>query len=583
MRAACSIAASETLAEPRLEFRLAAIADLKVDEISAWRKERLGDANVLYDNSAFSSLLRRSTELPHDLPLQNELRNWIERVQASYHYNRVALFDAAGNKWMMVPDPDESISSATIQQVRETLHSGKLTFGDFLRSGRDHKVYLRLFAPVFDGSSDGKPLGAVVMWIDPKSYLYPFIQRWPASSKTFETLLIRREGNEVVFLNELKFEKNTALALRIPLSKTGLPAVKAALGLDGIVAGVDYRGVPVLAAVHAVPDSPWFLVAKMDAAEVYAPMRKWLWLTVLFIGVLLFGLAAAVGFFWRWRHAALYRQMYETEHKYRTMVENIGAGISLVDPDFNIVTINSAQARILGRDAAELIGKKCYREFENRDAVCEHCPGVKAMANREPAELEMEAIRKDGFRFPVRLRAFPMFGSDGTSMGFIEWVEDITERKRAEEALRRERDFAEALVETAQTIVLVLDPDGHIVRFNPYMEEISGYRLDEVQGKDWFSTFLPPDEVVRIREVFWKAVGDIPSRGNINPIIIKDGSRREIEWHDKTLKDTAGNVVGLVSIGQDITVRRKVGGGPAGKRTLLSRAPRQRRRRHLRA
>ena len=143
-----------------------------------------------------------------------------------------------------------------------------------------------------------------------------------APSETAETLLVRREGNEAVFLNELKFQKHTALALRMSLDSTDLPAVKAALGQEGIVEGVDYRGVPVLAAVRAVPDSPWFLVAKMDTAEVYAPMREWLWLTVLFVGVLLFGLAAAVGFLWRQRHAALYRQKYEAEHKYRDLFES---------------------------------------------------------------------------------------------------------------------------------------------------------------------------------------------------------------------------------------------------------------------
>ena len=66
--------------------------------------------------------------------------------------------------------------------------------------------------------------------------------------------------------------------------------------------GVDYRGVPVLAAVRAVPDSPWSLVASMDAAEVYAPLRERLWLLVLFVGVLLFGVAAAVGLLWRQQH-----------------------------------------------------------------------------------------------------------------------------------------------------------------------------------------------------------------------------------------------------------------------------------------
>jgi PAS domain S-box-containing protein len=132
---------------------------------------------------------------------------------------------------------------------------------------------------------------------------------------------------------------------------------------------------------------------------------------------------------------------------------------------------------------------------------------------------------------------------------------NITERKQAEGAVQQERDFAESLIETAQAIVLLLDTEGRIIRFNPYMEEISGYRLEEVQGKDWFTTFLPEHDQECIHALFLEAIGDVQTRGNVNPIITKDGREREIEWYDKTLKDTEGNVFGLLAIGQDITER----------------------------
>jgi len=123
--------------------------------------------------------------------------------------------------------------------------------------------------------------------------------------------------------------------------------------------------------------------------------------------------------------------------------------------------------------------------------------------------------------------------------------------------LRQERDFAESLIETAQTIVLVLDPQGCIARFNQYMERISGYRLAEVQGKDWFTTFLPEINHHQIKKIFSQALHDIPTRGNVNPIITKDGQERQIEWHSKTLKDGEGETVGVLAIGQDITERKR--------------------------
>ena len=134
---------------------------------------------------------------------------------------------------------------------------------------------------------------------------------------------------------------------------------------------------------------------------------------------------------------------------------------------------------------------------------------------------------------------------------------DITERKRAEQALQKERDFAESILETAQVIILMLDVDGQIVHFNPYMEEISGYSLAEVIGKDWFGTFLPVKDQATIRDVFRKGIDDIQTKGFVNSIVTKNGSKREIEWYNKTIKDTDQNIIGLLSIGLDITERKQ--------------------------
>ncbi len=89
------------------------------------------------------------------------------------------------------------------------------------------------------------------------------------------------------------------------------------------------------------------------------------------------------------------------------------------------------------------------------------------------------------------------------------------------------------------------------------MENLSGYSLFEAHGKDWFSTFLPPQDQVRIKSLFLKSVEDISNQGNVNPIITKDGRIRQIEWYDKALKDTDGNTIGVLAVGHDITERKQ--------------------------
>jgi hypothetical protein len=130
-------------------------------------------------------------------------------------------------------------------------------------------------------------------------------------------------------------------------------------------------------------------------------------------------------------------------------------------------------------------------------------------------------------------------------------------RLEIKKELKEQRDFAQKLIETAQTIVLVLDKDANIATFNPYFEKLSGYRLDEVKGKNWFETFLPQEGRQKIKQVFQKAVNNIYIEGNINPIVTKDGRLRQIEWHCRTLKDDEDKVIGILSTGRDITERIK--------------------------
>ena len=130
----------------------------------------------------------------------------------------------------------------------------------------------------------------------------------------------------------------------------------------------------------------------------------------------------------------------ELSHKYCHLLdlsEGADIGITLVDPALNIVMANKKQAEIVGRSPDELVGKKCFREYEGLDAVCPHCPGLKAMAGGIPVESERAGKRKDGRAFTVLVKASPLFDQEGKPRGFIEVVQDITERRRAEELLQR--------------------------------------------------------------------------------------------------------------------------------------------------
>jgi PAS domain S-box-containing protein len=320
------------------EHQLAAIAKLKVGELAQYRKERMEDAAIFFENAAFSGLVRRFFEHPEDADAQQQIQEWTVKLVATGQYDLVRLLDAQGVTRLSSPAGAPPISSVVSQRIPEILRSGQVTFQDFHRNENDQRVYLDILIPLFDEQNASRPLGVFYLRIDPENYLYPFIQRWPVPSETAETLLVRRDSNNALFLNELKFQTNAALNLRVSLASNNMPAVKAVLGQEGIVEGTDYRGAPVLAALHAIPDSPWFLVARMDTAEVFAPMRARLWQVVVMICVLLFGSASGVGLVWRQQQSHFYQAQYESaealrrsETKFHTLFDSTRDAVMLLD------------------------------------------------------------------------------------------------------------------------------------------------------------------------------------------------------------------------------------------------------------
>ncbi len=253
---------------------LAAVADLKVRELASWRRERLRDAEIVASNPFVVRVLAGRLPDRGSGAARSELASWVSRLRESYDYGAAFFLDAEGTVLLTSP-PGAGVDPAMREQALAVLRGGGATLTSFTRAGPGRAIALNLVAPVRDpAGGTGGPVGAFVLQVDPHKFLYPFIQRWPTASRTSETLLVERRGGEVLFLNELRHASGTALNLTRPAADARLPAARAVGGEEGPVEGTDYRGVPVLAAVRAVPGSPWFLVAKVDREEAYEPLRR---------------------------------------------------------------------------------------------------------------------------------------------------------------------------------------------------------------------------------------------------------------------------------------------------------------------
>jgi len=425
------------------ERQLLSIADLKVSELIQYRKERLGDGAVFSRNLSFSRLVQRFFTQPADTDARRQLEIWLGKVQNYYQYSRVFLVDTQSVERLTVPAATSGLIADFSEQIKRTMQSGTVTFLDFYRHSPDQPIYLGILVPVFDESGANNPQGVLVLQIDPTTYLYPFIQRWPVPSQTAETLLVRREGDKAVFLNELRFQRDAALTLRASLGNTDLPAAKAVLGQEGIVEGLDYRGAPVLAVLKAVPDSPWFMVARQDIEEVLAPMRAHFIQVVVMIGTLLFAVAAGISLIWRQQRIRFYREkvrsaeaLRESEARLRSYFESPIVGFATTSPARGWLEVNACLCDMLGYSSEELT-RLTWSELTHPDDLDVDTTQFNRMlaGGIDKYSLEKRFFRKDGEILWVDMSVNCVRKPDGAVDYVVALLHNINRRKHTEQRL----------------------------------------------------------------------------------------------------------------------------------------------------
>ena len=318
--------------------------------------------------------------------------------------------------------------------------SGLPLLSDFHRSPEIPTVHIDLYAPVLKAGKDGREpscAGVFLFRINPRDFLYPLIQSWPVPSRSAESLLVRRDGQDVLFLNDLRHLKDTALSLRLPADDSNLPAAMAVRGLEGLLEGTDYRGVRVLSVIRPLPGTPWFMIAKEDLSEILAPLRIRMAALAIALVILSFGIGAMLLFWIKRRESHYYRRQYEIEHDRLAVVRHFeylhkyaNDIIFLADRDHRIVEANERARTAYGYSLEELNG---LRVPDLRPPQARPQFGMTMREAERTGGLVFETLhqRKDGTIFPVEV-SLRILNIDGVRYHQA-IIRDVSERKKAEE------------------------------------------------------------------------------------------------------------------------------------------------------
>ncbi|HWB97806.1 MAG TPA: PAS domain-containing protein, partial [Bryobacteraceae bacterium] len=214
----------------------------------------------------------------------------------------------------------------------------------------------------------------------------------------------------------------------------------AVLGREGIVEGTDYRGMKVVACLRHVPDTPWSLVAKVDAEEVYAPLRQDSLIFAVLVALLILGSAAMVGWIWRNQSARFYRQKYEGEMERRALLGHYdyltryaNDVILLMDESGRIVEANDRAVDTYGYSREELL-KSTISRLRAPSTLAQLQKQWSSVEEQKGLLFETLHLRRDGGEFPVEVST-RLIEIDGRKYR-QSIIRDISERKQAETRIR---------------------------------------------------------------------------------------------------------------------------------------------------
>jgi PAS domain S-box-containing protein len=441
-------------AEQEVTNELQAIVDLKAEQIIAWRRERLADAQVITADRAFLVSIHAVVIGHAPTGKREEVLSRLANLCDAYQYANAVLLDLNG---------------------KEILHHGQLYggaahFSKILAELATHPGAVLRDLNTADGGGlhlglniplrlpgDKKLFGLLSFAVDPERYLFPMVDRWPGPVRDGETLLVRRDGEEALYLNKQDPNSKTSTRMRLSLSKRDAVAVKALNGESGLIRGRDRQGRPVVAAARALPGSQWLVFAQLPLEAIDKPIRDRAMPVSLAVVSLILAAGMAAAYLWRVQERRYdeARQSAELEKQalfthYNFLSRSASDAIFLVNEQGRIVEANDRAVEMYGFSREELLSMNAAA-LQASDS--QHgAPEFWRRAEEQPEAL-IEAVhtRKDGSTFPAEVSALQIDVEGVTYHQAI--IRDITQRNRAKRQLENANRLYAVLSQCNQAIL----------------------------------------------------------------------------------------------------------------------------------
>ena len=241
------------------------------------------------------------------------------------------------------------------------------------------------------------------------------------------------------------------------------------------------------------------------------------------------------------------------ERKLREIIDMLPETVYETDLEGRVTFVNDAGLALFGytRDdfvkGLEAINMFCDFEIERLYANLK-----KVLKGEKRQSSEYMALKKDGTIFPVLVHSRPVFRKN-VPIGTRGVLIDLTESYKIRKQLEREKDFVNSLLDTANSLVICLDTDENIIMFNKECERLTGYKLEEVRGKNWPEVFIPAESHRKSDLPFSEWIKIHPEDRYEAPLKTKSGEIKTIFWSNTVFSPKGSDEVIALAIGHDVT------------------------------
>lgn len=462
--------------------QLHAIATLQVEDIQRWRQEQIADAWTFLGTPFM-------VETTHNMWLGKWDPEMMEGIVARLHnlkkhdrYQAVLLITPEGEIHTGTSGRSGPIHEEALEGMRRAFETHQPTFTDIHILPKEKAPHFDCILPFQIQDLEGvyQPVFAVVLRIDIRRFISPYIQNWPIPSDSAETLLVRREGNVVRYLNKLRHSDQEPYTLTVPLDRDEIPAVQAVKGRTGYTEGRDYRGVPVLAYVVPVPDTSWILIAKIDRHEALRQAAFESRIIFVLMSASILVVLSGIGLIYHRSKEKQFKTLYEAEQRlrrselrYKATLMSIGDGVIVTDPSGRVTMMNPVAETLTGWSFQEAEGKPIEEVFpivNEETRTCVANPVHRVCRDGCVVGLANHTIlvNRQGKDIPIADCGAPISGPEGGIEGVVLVFRDQS-HERAAAIKERQKALVDAAI--ADLSRHLLEPKADIPSIAPIVLE----------------------------------------------------------------------------------------------------------------